>query len=142
MNESALFDLTWLVTQYQSELGVKSSGGNFESMALGIHIFSGNAHEYSAKALAAAARAGRIIDAMGRMGRQNRNVIIHSYDPLPRMPPSYLANYGDELAGVVWKVRAPKGIKGQQSIKLWAKNRLDRAHREYLEKKREVNDER
>ena len=78
MNESALYDLHWLVNSYQAELGVKSSGGNFESMALGIHIFGVGAHELSAKALAAAARSGRILKAMGRMGSPNRNISICS----------------------------------------------------------------
>ena len=141
MNQSALCDLTWLVDEYQSSLGMKSSGATVEALALGVHVFGNDGHDMSYRAMMASARASKVIKAMANMGSQNRHVIICSYDPPPRMPPSYISSYGDELSGIVWKVRAPKGVKGQVSVKLWAKNRLNRAHREYLEKRKEVDHE-
>lgn len=140
-SESALFDLEWLTHCYQSEIGIKSSGGIFEQLANGVHIFGGGGHEMSAKALAASARASRIVRALSRVGSQNLSVLIHSYDPMPRMPRNYAANYGAELAGICWKIRPPKGTVGQSSIKAWAKARLDRAHVEYLKQKRELANE-
>lgn len=141
MSESALFDLTWLTHEYQASLGMKSSGSTFEALCNGVHVFSGGGHEMSQKALSAAWRAGKIIKALHRVGPQNLNVIIHSYDPPPRMPLSYIANYGDDLAGICWKMRAPPGIKGQQAIKTWARAKLDRAHSRYLVEKGRVDDE-
>ncbi len=139
--DSALHDLTWLCTCYQSEIGMKSSLGSFEALALGVHTFGSGGHELSQRALSAAWRASKIIKALGRVGSQNLSVLIHSYDPMPRMPPSYLANYGGDLAGICWRIRPPKGVKGQQATKLWARNRLDRAHARYLEEKRKVTED-
>lgn len=139
--DSALHDLTWLCTCYQSEIGMKSSLGSFEALALGVHTFGSGGHELSQRALSAAWRASKIIKALGRVGTQNLNVLICSYDPPPRMPPSYRANYTDALAGIAWKVRPPPGVKGQQAIKVWAHNRLDRAHSKYLEEKRRITDD-
>ncbi len=142
MSDSALHDLTWLCTEYQSSIGMKSSLGTFEALALGVHVFGGGGHEMSQRALSAAWRAGKIIGALHNVGKQNLNVLIHAYDPPPRMPPSYVANYGGELAGIAWKLRPPKGVKGQQATKAWAKLRLDKAHDRYLLEKRKVQDER
>lgn len=141
MSTSALSDLDWFANEYQSELGIKSSGSTFEALALGVHCFSSGGHEMSQRALQAAWRAGKIRKALARVGKQNLNVLINSYDPPPRMPPRYVAEYGDDLSGIVWKLRPPKGIKGQQAIKAWAKARLDRAHSRYLIEKGRVDDE-
>lgn len=138
---SAQDDLHWLTEEYQSELGIRSSGGTFEAVGLGIHVYTGGAHEVSWKAAVAARRAWNIIRAVNLLKRRERAVLINSYSPPANTPRGYAAEYGDELAGIVKGIRPPKGVVGQAAIITWARLQLDKANRAYLEAKREIDDE-